>query len=598
MDKPLIDNNILHNTFTNTRRRLLDARTPEGIWAGRLSSSPLATAVAVFALYTVDSDKYDDLIWGGLAWLADHQQEDGSWGDAEKLDPGNISTTLLCYAVFSAVDSDAYPETLEKTKKRLIQYAGNLTPAAISKAVYAVYGKDRTFAVPILTMCALAGVLGPDGWQYVKPLPFELAVLPRSLFRWLKLSVVSYALPALIAMGQVKYHFDRPANPIARGLRKYFKERTLKRLQKIQPTNGGFLEATPLTSFVVMSLASMELKDHPVVSKGIDFIIRSVRADGSWPIDTNLSTWVTSLSVEALLPPGCESPLSESEKKSICDWYLAQQYDAVHPYTTARPGGWGWTNLPGGVPDADDTAGALVALHQLRVRNEPLLFAVSKGIRWLLDLQNADGGIPTFCRGWGRLEFDRSCPDITAHAITAWQLWKDRFDPRFKQQIENAIWRALNYLETVQRDDGAWLPLWFGNPCSQSKDNPVYGTARVIWAFSERNSLSQSRAMLEKGGAFLMNAQNTDGGWGAEKGQRSTIEETALAIDALSAISGTDYSEPIHRGVHFLIETTQQGTCFKPSANGLYFAKLWYAERLYPVIFSLKALRKALSRLS
>ena len=592
MDKSLIDQDILQEALANTRRKLLEARDPEGIWAGHLSSSPLATAVAVFALYKADSDKYDDLIRGGLAWLVGQQQSDGSWGDAEKLDPGNISTTLLCYAVFSAVGSEAYPETLEKTKSRIMQDTGPLTPESISKAVYAVYGKDRTFAVPILTMCALAGVLGPEGWQYVKPLPFELAVLPRRLFRWLKLSVVSYALPALIAIGQVKFHNDCPANPILRFIRKLVQNRTLRLLENIQPAKGGFLEAPPLTSFVVMSLASMEHKGHPVISKGVNFIVRSVRDDGSWPIDTNLSTWVTSLSIEALCPPECESLLSESEKKTVCDWYLTQQYDAVHPYTAARPGGWAWTDLPGGVPDADDTAGAMVALHRLGVRNEPLLFAVSKGIRWLLDLQNTDGGIPTFCRGWGRLEFDRSCPDITAHAIMAWHLWKGCFDPRFEQQIAKAIRRAMNYLQAAQQDEGAWLPLWFGNPRSQSKVNPVYGTARVIQALSEHDTLQIER-ILKNGRAFLAGSQNTDGGWGAEKGEVSTIEETALAINALSAINGTDYSEPIHRGIRFLIEATQQGRSFKPSANGLYFAKLWYAERLYPIIFSLKALSKA-----
>ena len=45
---------------------------------------------------------------------------------------------------------------------------------------------------------------------------------------------------------------------------------------------------------------------------------------------------------------------------------------------------------------------------------------VAEGLKWLLGLQNSDGGIPTFCRGWGTLPFDRSSPDLTAHAIRAW----------------------------------------------------------------------------------------------------------------------------------------------------------------------------------
>ena len=45
--------------------------------------------------------------------------------------------------------------------------------------------------------------------------------------------------------------------------------------------------------------------------------------------------------------------------------------------------------------------------------------AARAGLGWLLDLQNHDGGWPTFCRGWGHLPFDRSGTDLTAHALRA-----------------------------------------------------------------------------------------------------------------------------------------------------------------------------------
>ncbi len=69
--------------------------------------------------------------------------------------------------------------------------------------------------------------------------------------------------------------------------------------------------------------------------------------------------WVTTLSINALGEDVGEL-LSEIERNSLRDWLLAQQYLEVHPYTNAPPGGWAWTNLPGGVPDADDTAGGSV----------------------------------------------------------------------------------------------------------------------------------------------------------------------------------------------------------------------------------------------
>ncbi|GIX03570.1 MAG: hypothetical protein KatS3mg113_0576 [Planctomycetaceae bacterium] len=85
--------------------------------------------------------------------------------------------------------------------------------------------------------------------------------------------------------------------------------------------------------------------------------------------------------------------------------------------------------LPGGVPDADDTPSAILALLRLYPHAKQLAAeygqriqrAVGMAIAWLLGLQNRDGGWPTFCRGWGALEFDRSAPDITAHVLRALQ---------------------------------------------------------------------------------------------------------------------------------------------------------------------------------
>jgi len=48
------------------------------------------------------------------------------------------------------------------------------------------------------------------------------------------------------------------------------------------------------------------------------------------------------------------------------DWLLAASIARSIPYTSASPGGWGWSDLSGAVPDVDDTAGALLALGVLQ----------------------------------------------------------------------------------------------------------------------------------------------------------------------------------------------------------------------------------------
>ncbi|WP_417393113.1 prenyltransferase/squalene oxidase repeat-containing protein [Gimesia sp.] len=578
--------------YQRSRAELLTFRNQAGYWTGELSTSALSTATAVMALEMIRRKRpaadtfLDTHINNGIRWLAEHQNSDGGWGDTVK-SFSNISTSMLCHAAFHATKStDKYVAHVVNARQYIDRTGG-------VDAVVARYGKDKTFSVPILTHCALAGLVK---WKTIPALPFELACLPARFYKTVRLPVVSYALPALIAIGQVRHHFSKPRNPISRLIRNLAVKRSLKKLISIQPTNGGFLEAAPLTSFVTMSLAGMGLTDHPVVQKGLQFLLDSVRPDGSWPIDTNLATWTTTLSVNAI-----EGTLREFEKEPLRQWLLQQQYKELHPYTSAEPGGWAWTDLPGGVPDADDTPGAILALLNLRAeesdpqQSAELQVALRNGVKWLLDLQNSNGGWPTFCRGWGALPFDQSAADISAHAIRALQAWlKTEPQPTeagLRLRAERAIRRSFQYLATVQRSDGSWLPLWFGNQHIDNDENPVYGTARVLAAYASEAERASNQA--EQGILFLKSVQNLDGGWGGAAGAPSSVEETALAVDTLLALGLSPEEPAVTKGLNWLLESVETGTYTETTPIGFYFAKLWYFEQLYPIIFTVAALHRA-----
>src|SRR5207244_3738041 len=140
---------------------------------------------------------------GGLRWLAEHRNSDGGWGDTVR-SKSNISTTALCWAAFGAAHADAeFSGAVSEAEVWLATASGcgvKLEADALVAAIERRYGKDRTFSVPILMTLALSGRLGSEGWQRVIPLPFELAVLPHQVFGAARLPVVSYALPALIAI--------------------------------------------------------------------------------------------------------------------------------------------------------------------------------------------------------------------------------------------------------------------------------------------------------------------------------------------------------------------------------------------------------------
>ena len=580
-------NQIIEKGIETTSSILLESMEMEAgggcHWEGRLSDSALSTAVAVLALSLADAQRCEGLIRNGIEWLAKTQNADGGWGDTPK-SQSNLSTSLLSWCALGVTPNvSASMEAERRVDGYLKRQAGGIAPDVLARQVKRQYGEDRTFSAPILATCALAGRCGegPEAWKDVPQLPFELSCLPRELFHLLRLPVVSYAIPALIAVGLVVFRRKGQRGPLG-FLRRASVSKSLRILSQCQPENGGFLEATPLTSFVVMSLCAAGERDHEVVEKGVSFLEKSVRIGGSWPIDTHLATWVTTNAVTALSSFEGDLSFSASQREGLLEWILTQQFTATHPFTGAAPGGWAWTPLAGGVPDADDTAGALVAIAELGCGQDRSIAAAANGVRWLVELQNGDGGFPTFCRGWGKLPFDRSCPDITAHVVKAFRIWLPHLSPPLASSAKGALLRAVHYLKESQERDGSWLPLWFGNQETTNHHNPTYGTAKVVQSCIELPGAG-------RGLSFLAGIQNRDGGWGGGAGASSSIEETALALQALSLERRT-YASSIESGIRWLRDATDRFQRFPAAPIGLYFSSLWYAEELYPVIFTLQAL--------
>jgi squalene-hopene/tetraprenyl-beta-curcumene cyclase len=585
--------------------RLLDQRNENGIWEGRLSSSALGVAVSVTALRFAGPVKHKKPVDAGIRWLVANQNSDGGFGDtAESI--SNISTSSLVYAALNLADKDD-PDVvvaLEKLAGYLNNAGIDIHSPSVAEAILAHYKTDYTFSVPILVMCALCGIPGKDAFRKIPQLPFELALLPRSFYSMLKLNVVSYAIPALIAVGMAIHHFKSRKNPVLRGLRNWAVKPALRLLHRLMPESGGFLEAMPLTGFVSMCLIASGHSENEVVKKGIGFLLRTQREDGSWPIDVDLSTWVTTLSVKALRSPPAEVWRPE-ERHKITRHLLEQQTKTIHPFNGAKPGGWGWTSHSGSVPDGDDTPGAIIALIALN-REEPLVVrdAVVAGCNWLLNLQNSDGGFPTFVRGWGKLPFDQSCADLTGHSVLALGLtlstFRDKLSPVIIRKYERSLNRGISWLAGQQRSDGSLLPLWFGNQQAESHLDPVYGTARVLTYLNDLTALprfpepvrNRVVGIVIRGREYLRSSQNEDGSWGGDAGVPGTIEETALALGALA---GKEDYHRCEKAVAWL-EDYHARHGMKSAPIGLYFASLWYDEKLYPHTAYLEGLSRFLDQ--
>lgn len=594
-----MNNSTISEKYIELRDKLIAERNYDGFWTGELSTSALSTAVSIVALKLANINSDRQRVIDGYKWLYNNINNDGGYGDTTG-SVSNVSTTLLCYAAIRYCQTNEPGiSTTIAIEKWLTENGIKIDSDSITSSILGFYGKDYTFSLPILSMLNLCGVIPDSSLKKLPVLPFELTLLPASFYRFFNLRVVSYALPALIGVG-IYLHTHREKGIFRHGIfRDKFIQPALEKLNSLVPKSGGFLEAIPLTAFVSMCLIASDEAGNETVTKGLGFLRIQQREDGGWPIDTDLSTWVTTLSVKAL-GNKISQVLDSKETAKLRDHLITHQVRTEHPFNGAKPGGWGWTNYSGSVPDADDTPGAIIALLEIYEGSKEEIRSIEDGCNWLIDLQNSDGGFPTFCKGWGRLPFDRSCADLTGHSLLALlktaDLLHNDISPELKNKIDKTISRALNYLARNQAESGSWLPLWFGNQLTDDKTNPVYGTSKICVYLGDclklQNNnpelLNRISQMVSKAKGYLSGQQNIDGSWGGKKGIEGTIEETSLAICALSE----GYEEACMKGFIWL---AKQGK-LTPAPIGLYFALLWYHEKMYPLIYYTEALRRFLWR--
>jgi squalene-hopene/tetraprenyl-beta-curcumene cyclase len=658
------------------RAELLAERAADGYWAGQIGSSPVATAAAVSALVVshrqdsdvalreIDADDQDiaqlvqgdlsELLFESLHWIARRQNNDGGWGDCDGAD-SNIAATMLVQAAFRLTG-------IPGKYADLMALADDFVAARNGVAgLRRLAGGEKTYLAPILANCALADMLP---WRQVPALQFEWLSLPGRWQRDLYAPAADHLSPIVLAVGLAKFHNDPPHNPVTRLARMGLQKRSLARLAHLQGADDSFLASPLVTAFVVMSLASMGLQEHLIVTRGVEFLLSSVRADASWAVSTAQSTVNSALALGSLttgefveaphelhahdrdaVPVHWEdtatprdtiddlrparlnadaghdtlhhSPAEEvALNRRGLEWLLKTQHVFASPLTEAPAGGWGAGDAAGAEPNTIATGAALVAIRQFYETdadtNRRIEQAASAGVSWLLGLQNEDGG-------WATLGCDSaSGVDPTVHAMRALAAWQPAIEGA---KCNTAIARAMTYLEAAQREDGSFIPMWFGNSHQRENENPVIGTSLVLTACAELRQLDS--AMAIRAATWLAGAQHSCGGWGPprapvdysesdkEGGVRSwrenemlakfcSVEETSVAVTALLPFAATNptYQRTVSRGLSWLADSVEHDGHRRPAIVGFYFWRIWYYERLYPLALAAGALSRAVGALA
>ncbi|MBI1914857.1 MAG: squalene--hopene cyclase [Planctomycetes bacterium] len=314
--------------------------------------------------------------------------------------------------------------------------------------------------------------------------------------------------------------------------------------------------------------------------------------------------WDTALVLNALADAGPRRPAEHEAIVRGAQWLIEREVRRPGDWSLSNPklepAGWFFEYHNGHYPDTDDTAMVLMALartgHAATAEGRP---AAERGLRWLLGMQNRDGGWAAFDRDINRhvltqvpfadhnAMLDPSCPDITARVLEA--LGDYGYGPDHPQ-----VARALRFLEQTQEPAGGWPGRW--------GVNYLYGTWQVLIGLKNAG-FDMGHPMVRRAVAWLFSVQQPGGGWGescasyddprlAGKGT-PTASQTAWALLALLA-AGEARSTAVRTGVDWLLRRQRpDGTWHEDQFTGTGFPKVFYLKyHLYSLYFPLMALAR------
>jgi squalene cyclase len=235
--------------------------------------------------------------------------------------------------------------------------------------------------------------------------------------------------------------------------------------------------------------------------------------------------------------------------------------------------------------------------HRQLAEIENTLAAIELGQRWMLAMQNRDGGWGAFDRNNDRkflcyvpfadhnAMIDPSTPDLAGRVIEALGRLGRRVGDR-------AVDRAVAYVRRSQEPDGSWFGRW--------GVNYIYGTWQAITGLAAVGVPTDDPAVVA-GAKWLLAHQQPCGGWGESansyespelRGQGTpTASQTAWALMGLLA-AGMERHPAVARGIRYLtVMQNDDGTWDESEFTGTGFPRVFYLRyHYYRIYFPLLAL--------
>lgn len=622
-------------TITRARGKLESMRVvPDSYWVGKLEAD--VTLNSEYLMFMRLIDRWDpDKAAKLAAWIRHKQLDDGSWAMFTGGD-GDLSATVEAYFGLKLSGASADEPVLAKARAYILARGGVMRVRSLTKIFLALFGQfswkglpeipvewmflprisafniyefacwARAYTVPLMVLNAKRQRCVLPAGQAIDELYCEPAeerdftiVCDSPFFSWTSLFAQVDKVLKLLERSPIK-----PGRQWA--LRKA--EKWILEHQDEPGDWGGIFPA--MMNSVLALLALGHSLDEAPLRKGCEALQRlevceTVNGEAMmWMQPCVSPVWDTAWSVLALISSG--SPETAPAVDASCRWIETRQIRRPGDWAVkapgVEPGGWCFQFANDHYPDIDDSAVVLMALTHRSDGSPESTETFARGYRWVLSLQNDDGGWGAFERHvdnpiYNKLLFndkqnmlDPSTADVTARVVEMMGVMGMRTDPLLG--MDGPLERALTFLRREQEPDGSWWGRWGANH--------IYGTWSVLVALHAAD-IPKSDPAIRKAVAWLESIQNGDGGFGEslrsyESAQwrgkgNSTPSQTAWALMGLIAAGESGGTSAQKAATWLTTVQSDDGDFIEPEWTGTGFPAAFYLRyHMYRLYFPLMAL--------
>ncbi|AUB41232.1 shc, squalene-hopene/tetraprenyl-beta-curcumene cyclase [Nostoc flagelliforme CCNUN1] len=619
--------NQVATAIAASQQYLLSIQNPVGYWWAELESNVTITAEVVL-LHKIWGTDQGRPLHKVEAYLRQEQRQHGGW-ELYYGDGGELSTSVEAYMALRLLGVPANDPAMIRAQAFILQRGGISKTRIFTKLHLALIGCYNWRGIPslppwimLLPKAFPVNIYEMSSWARSSTVPLLIVCDRKPIF----ITDPTINLDELYAEGvdQVRWELPQAGDwtdlfltldqgfKLAESLNLVpFREEGMKAaekwiLERQEATGdwGGIIPAM-LNSMLALRCLNYDRSD-PIVERGLQAIDNfTIETEDSYRVQPCVSpVWDTAWAMRALVESGFapDHPVVVQAGEWLLQKQILDYGDWAVKNRQGKPGAWAFEFDNRFYPDVDDSAVVVMALHLAKLPNEEIKqAAIARALNWIASMQCKPGGWAAFDldndQDWlnsipyGDLKamIDPNTADVTARVVEMLGACDLSID-------SDNLERSLTYLLREQEIEGCWFGRW--------GVNYIYGTSGVLSAlaliYPQKHKLS-----IERGAAWLVGCQNSDGGWGETcrsyddpslKGKgNSTASQTAWALIGLLAAgeaTGKLALEVIERGITYLVATQQpDGTWFEADFTGTGFPCHFYLKyHLYQQYFPLIAL--------